>query len=144
MPGCMATNNLPLPLPGGTGDTTFVPLYQRIVAPILQQYQPEMILVSAGFDAYFRDPLGGLKVTAQGHARAAAALIAAADRCAGGKICFVLEGGYSMEGLQSCTQAVMREMEQGGRADEARGVEDPLYYEISSAAKRAYGEFWKW
>jgi len=133
-----------LPLPGGTGDDTFVPLYRRVVAPILDQYKPELILVSAGFDAYFRDPLGGLKVTAQGYARAAAALIAAADRSAAGKICFVLEGGYSMEGLQSCTRAVMREIEQGGRVDETRGVEDPLYYEISTAAKRAYGDIWKW
>jgi len=133
-----------LPLPAGTGDDTFVPLYGRIVASILDQYRPELILVSAGFDAYFRDPLGGLRVTSSGYARAAASLIQAADRSAGGRICFVLEGGYSTEGLQSCTRSVMREIEQDRETREPGGVEGPLYYDISAAAKKAYGDVWKW
>ena len=131
------------PLPAGTGDETLVPLYSRVVKPILQQYRPQLILVSAGFDAYFQDPLGGLAATAKGYASVAASLIKAAEECCDGKICFVLEGGYSMQGLQECTQSVLAEME----ADTARELsvaETPLWQQISNQAKKHVGDVWKW
>jgi acetoin utilization deacetylase AcuC-like enzyme len=134
-----------LPLPQGTGDDTFIPLYERIVSPVLEAYRPELVLVSAGFDAYFRDPLGGLAVTSAGYAAAAAALIRAAAKSARGRICFVLEGGYSPEGLQSCTRAVMEQLERGNAAKRrSAGPDDPLYRRISDAARAAYGDVWKW
>jgi acetoin utilization deacetylase AcuC-like enzyme len=134
-----------IPLPQGTGDEAFVPVYDRIVGPILEAYRPQLILVSAGFDAHFRDPLGGLRVTSRGYASAAAALIRASAASAGGRICFVLEGGYSPDGLQSCTRAVMDQIEQRAPAPApASGVESPLYYEISDAARAAFGQIWKW
>lgn len=131
------------PLPAGTGDETFVPLYSRVVEPILEQYKPQLILVSAGFDAYFRDPLGGLAVTHQGYASAAAALIRAAEKNSEGRICFALEGGYSREGLQECTKAVMMQMEMESPKT-AASAESPLFHQISREAKKHLRGLWKW
>ena len=134
---------LNFPLPAGTGDDVFAPIYAHIVAPILEQYQPQLILVSTGFDAYFQDPLGGLAVTRKGYASVAASLIRAAEKSCGGKICFVLEGGYSMEGLQECTKAVLAQMEHDSPAQDVP-PEKPLFREISNAASKAFGGLWKW
>jgi acetoin utilization deacetylase AcuC-like enzyme len=132
-----------VPLPAGTGDNTFVPLYGRIVSPILEQYKPQIILVSAGFDAHFSDPLGDLRLTTAAHASVAAALISAAERSCEGRICFVLEGGYSAQALRECSRAVMSEMETD-RPQELCIEADPLYESVSSLARRSFGSFWKW
>lgn len=134
---------LNFPLPAGTGDDVFAPLYSRIAVRILEQFEPELILVSTGFDAYFQDPLGGLAVTRLGYAAAAAALIRAADTCCRGKICFVLEGGYSHEGLRQCTEAVLAEMEHENPPG-ARIEESPLFQDLSRKAKSSFGNQWKW
>ena len=131
------------PLPKGTGDEVFIPLYSRIVRPILEQYQPQLILVSAGFDAHFLDPLGGLRVTSAGYASAAASLIRAADELCGGKTCFILEGGYSLEALKECTRLVVGQME-APLAQERRLGPVPRFDEYSGEARRAFGLLWKW
>ena len=134
---------LNFPLPAGTSDDLFVPIYSRIVAPILDQYQPQFILVSAGFDAFLGDPLGGLALSAAGIASAAASLIKSADRCCRGRICFVLEGGYSPTGLQECAKAVMGEMESENPKELAL-PEAPLFEVISNHAQGEFGEHWQW
>ncbi len=131
------------PLPKGTGDELFLPLYSRIVRPILEQYQPRLVLVSAGFDAHFLDPLGGLRVTSAGYSSAAASLIRAADEVCGGRICFVLEGGYSLEALKECTRLVVGQME-SPLAQERRLGSLPKFEEYSAEVRRTLGEFWKW
>ena len=131
------------PLPAGTGDSVFVPVYSRIVSAILDQYRPECILVSAGFDALLGDPLGGLSVSVAGYASAAASLLKAADRNCGGRICFVLEGGYSPRGLPECIQAVMHEMESED-PKELSFPPDPLYATIVKRAQADLGEHWRW
>ena len=134
---------LNFPLSARTGDDVFVPVYSRIIGPILGQYQPQFILVSAGFDALKGDPLGGLAVSAAGFASAAASLIKAADSSCGRKICFVLEGGYSPTGLQECAKAVMREMESENPTELAL-PEGPLFEVISKRAQGEFGELWHW
>jgi acetoin utilization deacetylase AcuC-like enzyme len=134
---------LNFPLPAGTGDGVVVPVYERIVSAILDQYQPEFILVSSGFDAFSGDPLGGLKVSAAGYASIAASLLQAADRSCAGRICFVLEGGYSPKGLRECTMAVMGEME-ADRPTVRAFAEDPLFEIIAKQAEGEFGEHWQW
>jgi acetoin utilization deacetylase AcuC-like enzyme len=134
---------LNFPLPEGTGDSTFIPIYSKIASKIFDQFSPQLILVSAGFDGHFRDPLGGLTVTQAGYTAAAASLINAADRHCDGRICFVLEGGYNLQALQECANATMVEMEK--RAPTALPVrESSLFREIAhQAAKYTKGQ-WKW
>jgi len=132
---------LNFPLPEGTPDACFAPIYSRIVPHVLDQYQPQLILVSAGFDGYFKDPIGGLALTQAGYGSASASLMLAADRLCQGKICFVLEGGYSLQGLRDCSRAVMAGMEQR-HPREFSARESAAFREISR--KAAKFSRWKW
>lgn len=131
------------PLPAGTGDGVFVPIFARIVPAILDQYKPQFILISAGFDALLGDPLGGLAVSVAGFASAASSLLKSADICCGGRACFVLEGGYSPSGLQECTMAVLAEMESAAPKQAPFPV-DPLFEVISDEARELLRNQWKW
>jgi len=131
------------PLPKGTGDEVFIPLYSKIVRPILERYQPQLILVSAGFDSHFLDPLGGLRVTSAGYASAVASLIRAADDLCGGKICLLLEGGYSLEALKDCTRLIVARME-APIPRERNLVSAPGFEEYSGEVRRAIGKYWSW
>ena len=132
---------LNFPLPEGTPDACIAPLYSKVVSHVLDQYQPQLILVSAGFDGYFKDPVGGLSLTQAGYASASASLMLSADRLCQGKICFVLEGGYSLQGLKDCSSAVMVKMEQQ-RPLELSVRESAAFKEVSR--KAAKFSLWKW
>jgi acetoin utilization deacetylase AcuC-like enzyme len=134
---------LNFPLPEGTGDAVFIPIYSKIVANVLNQFSPQLILVSAGFDGHFRDPLGGLALTHAGYASAAASLLKAADRECEGKICFVLEGGYNLQALQECAHATLVEMEKKNPV-ELPVREGSLFREISRQAAKFSRGLWKW
>jgi acetoin utilization deacetylase AcuC-like enzyme len=88
-----------LPFPAGFGDAEHVRAYREVVAPILRQFAPEFVLVSAGFDSDHRDPLGGMMVTPAGFAALARLCADAAAETAGGRIAAVLEGGYDLGAL---------------------------------------------
>jgi len=81
-----------------------------IAGPVAQEYKPEMILVSFGFDLYIHDRLAGMNVTPNGYARITALLLEIAGHSAAGKIAFVMEGGYSIKGIQECGLTVMKEI----------------------------------
>ncbi|MBI5928061.1 MAG: histone deacetylase [Chloroflexi bacterium] len=93
--------NMNIPLPGGAGDTAFETLYTRLVLPALARFQPEMILVSAGFDAHWRDPLASLQVSLPMFANITCWLIQTAQTLCEGRIVFVTEGGYDLEVLSN-------------------------------------------
>lgn len=88
-----------VPLPAGAGDAAFEGVLAEIVAPLAERVRPELVVVSAGFDASWRDPLAGLAVSGAGFHAAAAALAAVAARHAEGRLAFVLEGGYDLPAL---------------------------------------------
>jgi acetoin utilization deacetylase AcuC-like enzyme len=96
-PGLGYTINLPLP--AHVGDLGFAQAYQQVLWPAAQRFGPELILVSAGFDAHWRDPLGQLRLTLTGYAQLTRALIAMADTLCAGRIVIVSEGGYDREVL---------------------------------------------
>ena len=102
-PGVGATLNCPLP--AETGDDVVVAFYEQVASRVLERFAPELILVSAGFDLMAGDPLAQLTVTPDGVRRIVAALVAAADRTAGGRIAFFLEGGYDLDNLRSGVHA---------------------------------------
>lgn len=91
-----------IPLPRGSGDKDYIELTRRIIAPLAQQYQPDFILMSLGFDLYQHDRLGGMQVTPEGYGTLSALLIHMAEAVCGGRIAFVLEGGYSVKGIEEC------------------------------------------
>ncbi|MCW5828942.1 MAG: histone deacetylase [Deltaproteobacteria bacterium] len=112
---------LNIPLPPGQGDAEFLYLYQRIVRPALEKFRPDLIIVSAGFDIYRLDPLGGMKVTEQGFAELSRLLVRAAGDLCGGRVLFALEGGYHTQGLAASVGKVVGEL----LGDPAQPVTDP-------------------
>lgn len=101
-----------VPLPAGCGDAEYLRVFEEIVAPAANKFEPEWILVSAGFDPHRRDPLGGMNVTEEGFGAMAEILLRLAERHADGKIAFLLEGGYDLAALQKSVAAVLNAMQQ--------------------------------
>ena len=95
-----------LPLEAGATDADYDLVYTSIALPVLRQFRPELILISAGFDAFVDDPLGGMRATEDGFARLTALLADVADDCCGGRIVAVTEGGYDLPGLAASLRAV--------------------------------------
>ncbi|MGE4425776.1 MAG: histone deacetylase [Solirubrobacteraceae bacterium] len=96
-----------LPVAAGSGDETFVGLVERIVLPIAREYRPELVLVSAGYDAHADDPLAGCQVTDAGFAGMAAATHRLAAEL-GVPLGLVLEGGYDVDALARSVTATLR------------------------------------
>ncbi|HJZ48347.1 MAG TPA: histone deacetylase [Roseiflexaceae bacterium] len=104
--GYGATLNLPLPYE--TGDAGFQSLYDHVVLPALRRFSPQLILVSAGYDAHWDDPLGPLSLSIGGYAALTQRLAALAAEICGGKIVLILEGGYSRPALAGGVVASLR------------------------------------
>jgi acetoin utilization deacetylase AcuC-like enzyme len=99
-----------LPIPAGWGDKEYQELFQGVIDPICRQFDPEFVLISAGFDAHTRDPLGGMEVTEEGFRVMARALLRIARDHAQGRCAAILEGGYDLQGLQQSVAHVLDEM----------------------------------
>ena len=96
-PGLGATLNVPLR--AGDGDDRFLAGLSDELMPAMEQFRPEFVLVSAGFDAHRADPLGGLSVSTEAFAEATRIVRGIADRFASGRVVSALEGGYDIEAL---------------------------------------------
>jgi acetoin utilization deacetylase AcuC-like enzyme len=92
---------LNLSLPGGCGDAEYATLLGQVIAPRLRAYRPELILVSAGYDAHFADPIDGalMRLSCAGYAALIAGLRDLAVELCGGRIVVALEGGYDLTAL---------------------------------------------
>jgi acetoin utilization deacetylase AcuC-like enzyme len=98
------------PLPGGMGDADYAAVFSELLRPVAAAFEPDLVLVSAGFDAHRDDPLGGMEVTADGFAGLCGVAREVAAATAGGKLVLVLEGGYDLAGLadsvHACTEVL--------------------------------------
>jgi acetoin utilization deacetylase AcuC-like enzyme len=103
--GAGYTHNLPLIV--GTKDEEVERLYRDKVIPKLREFKPELLMISAGFDAHERDPLGQLRLTTEGFARLTRALLDAADELCEGRVVLVTEGGYDLDALRECLLTVI-------------------------------------
>jgi acetoin utilization deacetylase AcuC-like enzyme len=92
-----------VPLEAGATDADYDLVYRDAVVPVLDAFAPELLLVSAGFDAHERDPLASMRVTTAGYARVVRQLKQVADRH--GVIALVTEGGYELTALAECLEA---------------------------------------
>ncbi|HEX9161176.1 MAG TPA: histone deacetylase [Thermoanaerobaculia bacterium] len=88
-----------LPFPGGSGDAQYLRAVEDQVVRIIDDYRPNAILLSAGFDAHVRDPLGGMHVTEEAYGEITRRIVETAERHCAGRVLSLLEGGYDMEGL---------------------------------------------
>ncbi len=93
------------PLRAGDGGDVFRDAFESAILPRVEDFRPDLIIISAGFDAHWRDPLANLNLKEPDFAWATQRLMAIADRHAGGRIVSLLEGGYDLEGLAKSAAA---------------------------------------
>jgi acetoin utilization deacetylase AcuC-like enzyme len=98
-----------LPVPAGSDDAVFRSLIDHVALPVARIFQPQLLLVSAGYDAHYADPLATCRVTEDGYAEMTRAVRAACGEL-GSSLGFVLEGGYALEPLARSVAATMREL----------------------------------
>jgi acetoin utilization deacetylase AcuC-like enzyme len=98
---------LNIPLQAGSGDAAYARAYESQVVPALDEFAPDVILVSAGFDIHERDPLASMQVTTAGCRQVVETLDSAARRICLGRIAFVTEGGYHLDALRQCLEAAI-------------------------------------
>jgi len=129
-----------VPLSTGYGDAEYIAIYQQILRPIAQEFKPDLLLISAGFDIYKDDPLGGMSVTPEGFAGLTQALMEIADLCCNGKLVITLEGGYNLQGLRDSVKEVLKELRGestiGNRNwsdKENRGILNPVLEKVKKA-----------
>jgi len=108
--GAGAGYTVNVPLPPGCGDGEYLCAFQRIIDPIARQFDPQFVLVSAGFDAHERDPLGDMRLSEEGFALMTRALLNVADDHAQGRLGLVLEGGYDLEALTGSVARALDEL----------------------------------
>lgn len=97
-----------VPLPRSSGSALFRERMGAVLLPALRRFAPELLIISAGFDAHELDPLGGLAFTDDDYTWITRELMAAADASAQGRVVSVLEGGYSLQALASASAAHVR------------------------------------
>jgi len=96
-----------LPLPAGCGDAEYGAVFDAVAVPVLREFAPEIVLVSAGFDAHARDPLASMQLSSAAFGRFTAEVRALADETCGGRVVLALEGGYDLEALGEAAAAVV-------------------------------------
>ncbi len=103
-----ATLNVPLEV--GADDDDYKRALGDVIVPAVERFQPEFLLVSAGYDIHITDPLGGMAVTTKGLRWIMRTLAELARECCAGKFVVVLEGGYNLKTLPECVEAQLEEM----------------------------------
>ena len=99
--GCTAN----LPLPPGCGDAVYARVFDEVLAPLARRCRPDLILVSAGYDAHWSDPLAGMRLTVDGYVALMERLRDLAAELCGGRLVAVLEGGYNLDAVAAAVVA---------------------------------------
>ncbi len=92
------------PMHAGSGDREYINTFKEKLVPAAESFKPDIVLISAGFDAHDSDPLGGMKVTTEGFAEMTNIALCIADKHCSGRIVSALEGGYDTNGLPACVK----------------------------------------
>lgn len=135
-----------IPLRPGCGDAEYISILERILRPLALEFEPELILVSAGFDIHHQDPLGSMRVTSEGFAGLTRSVLTTSDQCCGGKVVMTLEGGYDLEALKDSVKAVLRELSGVQTTDINRitaGVDAKMLAYLMWRVRRSHGRYWK-
>ncbi|HVN95990.1 MAG TPA: histone deacetylase [Syntrophorhabdaceae bacterium] len=132
-----------VPMSGGMGDEDYIYAFKDVLVPVSEMYKPEMVLVSAGFDTYYDDPLGGMAVTETGFAAMTRILLDIAKKHCNGQALFALEGGYDLRGLASSVRAVIAElMGKPLYPYEKKAQPSPAIVQTATALKRTLIPYW--
>ena len=128
-----------VPLPGSSGEDLYAEAFAGFFVPILREFRPAVLLVSAGYDAHAKDLLGGMRLTADSFGRFASALATVTREVGAAPPAFLLEGGYNLNALTACVAATIKGTEENSSpAWEYSGGAGPV-----EAARKALSPFWE-
>jgi acetoin utilization deacetylase AcuC-like enzyme len=128
-----------VPLPGRSGEDLYAEAFAGFFIPILREFRPALILISAGYDAHADDLLGGMRLTADSFGRFASTLAAVAREVGAAPPAYLLEGGYNLNALTYSVAATIKGVEEGASpAWEYSGDTRPV-----EAARKALSPFWE-
>jgi acetoin utilization deacetylase AcuC-like enzyme len=97
--------NVNVPLPAGCGDAEYLKVFEQVIVPLARRFKPGLILVSAGYDTHWADPLAMMQVSVSGFGQMVGIIKGLADELCGGRLAFTLEGGYNLEALAASVKA---------------------------------------
>jgi acetoin utilization deacetylase AcuC-like enzyme len=100
-----------VPLAPGANDDAYLDILDQVILPAANTFRPQIVLISAGFDAHATDPLGGMLVTEQGFGSLARAVVEVAEKLADGRVVAFLEGGYDPQALAKSVVATLAELD---------------------------------
>ena len=121
-----------VPLPASTGYETFEPVFRQVMAPAADRFDPQLILVSAGFDAHWDDPLGGLNLSTAGFAQLMNVIIEEARFLCNGRLVLVQEGGYSLDAMAACVATCINLLLGDDAAVDSLGRAPDMPYRINT------------
>jgi acetoin utilization deacetylase AcuC-like enzyme len=125
-----------LPVPAGTGEAAFLSLVEHVVVPVARQYAPDLILISAGYDAHREDPLGGLALETASYGGMSSRMRALGEEL-GAPVGVVLEGGYDLGALASSVAETMAALADGALPPE------PALHRLAAEAAEVLGRYWE-
>jgi acetoin utilization deacetylase AcuC-like enzyme len=134
-----------VPLEVGAVDEDYEVAFSAVVIPVLKQFKPDLLLISAGFDAHERDPLGGMRLSTAAYAAMTMELRKVAEECCGGRLVAVAEGGYDLHAFAASLDVVACVLE--GSASSAPWPASGIAPDRGEAAvemtTRALAPFWR-
>lgn len=130
-----------VPLSPGAGDFEYFKIFRDVLQPLAREFKPQFILVSAGFDTYFQDPLGSMQVTPEGYGRLTRQLLDTADEVCGGRLAITLEGGYALDGMRDGTKMVLQELS-GKNTTPLLSDDQPTMDAVIKRVKEVHREKW--
>jgi len=103
-----------IPMEAGAVDADYQVVFEQVVVPVVTRFKPELLLVSAGFDAHASDPLAGMRLTTRAFGAMTGELRRVAEACCDGRIVLVVEGGYNLQALRASLDACIAALESTG------------------------------
>ena len=135
-----------VPMERGATDADYGLVFDEIVIPVTRQFNPELVIISAGFDAHEEDPIGAMRMSAGGFASMTGRLCAVADECASGRAVLVTEGGYHLRALAESLAASLAAMEAGAAREAVDGADRDAPSRGRAASQQAravQSAFWR-
>jgi len=124
-----------VPLPGGLSDGEYAKIYEEILVPVTEKFSPDIVIVSAGFDAHYRDPLADMKLTEEGFSYITYLILNSSKNSRG--FVFILEGGYDLEGISQSVKEVILTLADAKSPERAKSIQniDRILFEAKSILK---------
>ena len=134
-----------VPLEAGSTDGDYADVFEQIVVPVIDQFRPSLLIVSAGFDAHERDPLARMRLTTHGFTRLTKSLCEAAERHCHGRLIAVTEGGYDLTALKDCLESTISILDGGpvARPSESGAVSTHRSRMAIAQVRSAHAQYWK-